>query len=92
MQINLAHILERATDGTPINVAIFDARSNSGSQTDNSRLLAQLTMKARGAGLKVDQAALAFAESGRIKFFGTPTLVDHLARSGLPSWTHTINA
>jgi len=92
MQINLAHILERATDGTPVNVAVFDARSNSGSQTDNSRLLAQLAMKARGAGLRVDQAALAFTESGRIKFFGTKTLVDHLARSGLPNWTHTINA
>jgi hypothetical protein len=92
MQINLAHILERSTNGTPINVAVFDARSNSGSQTDNSRLLAQLTMKARGAGLKVDQAALAFAESGRIKFFGSKHLVDHLARSGLPGWTHTINA
>jgi hypothetical protein len=92
MQINLAHILERATDGTPINVAVFDARSNSGTQSDNSRLLTQLTMKARGAGLKIDQAALAFAESGRIKFFGTQTLVDHLARSGLPNWTHKINA
>jgi len=92
MQINLAHILERATDGTPINVAVFDARSNSGTQSDNSRLLTQLTIKARGAGLKVDQAALAFVESGRIKFFGTQTLVDHLARSGLPNWTHKINA
>jgi hypothetical protein len=92
MQINLAHILERSTNGTPINVAVFDARSNSGSQTDNSRLLAQLTMKARGAGLKVDQAALAFPEHGRIKFFGSKHLVDHLARSGLPGWTHTINA
>ncbi len=91
MQINLAHVLERSTNGTPINVAVFDARSNSGSQTDNSRLLAQLTMKARGAGLKVDQAALAFVESGRIKFFGSKHLVDHLARSGLPGWTHTIN-
>ena len=92
MQINLAHMLERATDGTPINVAAFDARSNSGSQADNIRLLAQLAMKTRGAGLRVDQSALAFTESDRIKFFGTPTLVDHLARSGLPNWTHTINA
>ncbi|THC39086.1 hypothetical protein [Massilia sp. Mn16-1_5] len=67
MQINLAHLRERSTTGAPIDFAVFDARSNSGTQSDNSRLLEQLTMKARGAGVKVDQAALAYSENGRIR-------------------------
>ena len=91
MQINLAHLRERSTAGTPIDFAVFEARSNSRSQSDNSRLLEQLVMKARGAGLKVDQAALAFSENGRIKFFGSRNLVQYLSRSGLPGWTHTVS-
>ena len=91
MQINLAHLRERSTTGTPIDFAVFDARSNSGTQSDNSRLLDQLTTKARGAGLKVDQAALAYSENGRIRFFGSKHLVENLSRSGVPGWTHTIN-
>lgn len=91
MQINLAHLRERSTTGTPIDFAVFDARSNSGTQSDNSRLLDQLTMQARRSGLKVDQAALAYQENGRIRFFGSKHLVEHLSRSGVPGWTHTIN-
>lgn len=91
MQINLAHVRERSTTGTPIDFAVFNARSSSGTQGDNSRLLEQLTTKARGAGLKVDQAALAFSESGRTKFFGSKHLVEHLSRQGVPRWTHKID-
>lgn len=91
MQIDLAHLRERSTSGHPIDFAVFGARSNSGTQGDNERLLAQLTMKARGAGLKVDQAALAYNEHGRVRFFGSKHLVDYLAKSGVPRWTHKID-
>lgn len=72
MKVNFAHIRERAQNGGWINFAVFDARSSSGSRDDNSRLLAQLTAKARGANLRVDQAALAFMSGGRLQFFGSP--------------------
>jgi hypothetical protein len=91
MQINLAHLRERSTTGAPIDFAVFDARSNSGSQGDNNHLLGQLIAKARSAGLKVDQAALAYGENGRVKFFGSKHLVDYLSRRGLPGWTHRID-
>ena len=92
MKVNFAHIRERAQNGGWINFAVFDARSSSGSRDDNSQLLAQLTAKARGANLRVDQAALAFMSGGRLQFYGSPPLVDYHSRSGLPGWTHTLNA
>ena len=92
MKVNFAHIRERAQNGGWINFAVFDARSSSGARDDNSQLLAQLTAKARGANLRVDQAALAFMSGGRLQFFGSPPLVDFLSRSGLPGWTHSLNA
>lgn len=93
MQINLAHIRERSTSGGAIDFAVFEAKSSSGSTSDNGALLAQLTAKARAAGLKIDQSALAFRQNGRIQFFGSKHLVDHLARhAGVPNWTHKIDA
>lgn len=92
MQIDLAHLRERSTTGHPIDFAVFGARSNSGSQADNDRLLAQLTARARASGLKVDQAALAYDQNGRTRFFGDKNLVEYLARQGLPRWTHKIDA
>lgn len=92
MRINLAHLRERARSGGWVNFAVFDARSSSGTRDDNARLLAQLTAKARGANLRVDQSALAFSSGGRLQFFGSPPLVDFLSESGLPGWTHTIDA
>ncbi len=77
MQIDLAHLRERSTTGHPIDFAVFDAKSNSGSQTDNNRLLVQLTARARASGLKVDQAALAYNQNGRIRFFGDNNLVEY---------------
>lgn len=92
MRVNLAHLRERARSGGWINFAVFDARSSSGTNDDNARLLAQLTAKAKGANLRVDQSALAFMSGSRIQFFGSPPLVDYLSKNGVPGWTHTIDA
>ncbi|MBE0548538.1 MAG: hypothetical protein IH627_13005 [Rubrivivax sp.] len=92
MRVNLAHIRERAQSGGWVDFAVFDARASSGTRDDNARLLAQLTAKARGSNLRVDQSALAFSSGGRVQFFGSPPLVDYLSKSGLPGWTHTIDA
>jgi hypothetical protein len=92
MRINLAHLRERAASGGWVNFAVFDARSSSGSQSDNARLLAQLTAQARASNLRVEQSALVFSSGGRMQFFGSPPLVDYLSRNGLPGWTHTIDA
>lgn len=91
MKINFAHIRERSTNGGPIDFAVFEAHSTTNSESAKAGVLAQLTAKARMAGCKIDQAALAFNENGRIKFYGSKNLVDHLARSGLPQWTHSID-
>ncbi|WP_435750433.1 hypothetical protein [Thauera sp. AutoDN2] len=92
MKVNLAHLRERARSGGWINFAVFDARSSSGTRDDNVRLLAQLTARARSANLQVDQSALAFMSGGRVQFFGSPPLVEYLSKSGVPGWTHTIEA
>lgn len=92
MRINLAHLRERAVSGAWVNFAVFDARSSSGLQSDNVRLLAQLTARARASNLRVEQSALAFSSGGRTQFFGSPPLVDYLSRNGIPRWTHTIDA
>lgn len=91
MRIQMAHLRERAVSGGWINFAVFDARSTSGTESGNATLLASLTMKARASGLRVDQSALAFSEAGRIRFYGTPPLVQYLARMGVPRWTHSID-
>lgn len=88
MKIHLAHIRERSTSGGYIDFAVFDAKSTSG---NNDALLAQLTAKARTSGLKIDQSALAFNQNGRLQFYGSKNLVDHLSKSGLPQWTHDID-
>lgn len=91
MRINLAHLKERARSGGWISFAVFDARSTTGNSTENSKLLAQLTVRARAASLRVDQAALAFMSGGRLQFFGSPPLVEFLSKNGLPGWTHSID-
>lgn len=90
MQVNVAHIRERAQSGGWLSCCVFDARSTSGTTADNSHLLAQLTLKARQANLRVDHAALAFMAHGRLQFFGSTSLVQLLSRRGVPSWTHTL--
>lgn len=92
MQINVAHLRESSINGGYIDFAVFDARSSSGSgcDTDNDKLLIQLTIKARTAGLKIDQSALAYKHSGQIKFYGSRNLVSYLSNNGVPKWTHKI--
>lgn len=91
MKVSLAHIRERSTSGGSIDFVVFDAKSNSDSASAKSELLAQLTLKARYAGLKVDKSALAYSKNRGIEFFGTPDLVDYLSKQGLPGWTHQID-
>lgn len=90
MRVNIAHLRERGRSGGWINFAVFDAQSSSGTREDNSRLLAQLTARARAANLRIDQSALAYRSGGRIEFFGSPPLVDYLSNTSIPGWTHTI--
>lgn len=92
MKINFAHLRERAQSGGWVNFAVFEARSNSGTSSDNSALLANLTMRARASQLRVDQSALAFSANGRIQFFGSPPLVEYLSRNGLPGWNYSLDA
>lgn len=92
MKFNFAHIRERSTSGGSIDFAVFDARSTSGSDSANAQVLSDLTTRARLAGRKIDQSALAFTEHGRLKFYGTKNLVDYLSKRGLPQWTHSLDA
>jgi hypothetical protein len=91
MKIKFAHIRERSTSGGWINFVVFGAKSTSGSDSGNNTLLSQLTSKARAAGLRVEQSALAFEQHGRIQFYGDKNLVSYLSRSGVPQWTHEID-
>ncbi len=90
MRINFAHVRVRGVNGSLIDVAVFDARSRSGTNADNASLLGTLTARARASRLKVDQSALAYSEGGQVKYYGTPALVKYLAQSGIPSWTNSI--
>ena len=91
MRIKIAHRRERSVSGGWVNFAVFDARSNSGSNFDNAALLQSLTSRARASGLRVDQSALMYTESGRVKFYGTSPLVDYLSKRGVQIWTHSID-
>jgi hypothetical protein len=91
MQINFAHLRERSASGGWIDFAVFDARSNSGTNSDNAQLLDQLTARAKIGGLRIDQSALAYVESGRIRFYGSKPLVDYLTKAGVPRWTHKLD-
>jgi hypothetical protein len=91
MRINFAHLREHSSSGGWINFAVFDARSTSGTNTDNAQLLAQLTLRTRASNLRVDQSALAFSSGGRVRFFGSGPLVDFLSKAGVPQWTHHLD-
>ena len=86
MRIDVAHLRDQGID-----FAVFNADATNHSDTARQTLLSQLILKARRNHLKVDKAALAFEESGQIKFFGTPDLVQYLASRGVPRWTHTMD-
>jgi uncharacterized protein YjiK len=91
MKINVAHIRERSTSGGWINFAVFEANSNNGTDSGRAEVLRNLTIKARANGLQVEKSALAYNQSGRTMFYGTPDLVDYLSNSGVPRWTHSLD-
>ena len=91
MKIDLAHLREKSTSGGWIDFAVFDAKSSTGTNSDNADLLAQLTASARASGLKIDQSALAFNHVGQIRFYGDKNLVEYLSKNGVPRWTHKID-
>ena len=86
MTIKLAHVRIQT-----LNCMVFEADSPARTPAARSQLLSQLTAKARQQGLAVDKAALAFAEAGQIRFFGSEDLVRYLAQRGVPRWTHTLS-
>jgi hypothetical protein len=87
MKVSLAHLREQG-----INFAVFDADAVSHLNSDRSRLLSQLVAATRLAGLRVEKAALAFMQGGRLTFYGTPDLVQLLVNARwAPSWTHTVD-
>jgi len=88
MRINFAHLREHSTSGGYIDFAVFEANATNGTESGRARVLSDLTVRARRLGLKVDQSALAYTEHGEIRFYGSPNLVDYLASSGIPEWTH----
>ena len=90
MRIQFAHLRERSTSGGDINFAVFEASSTSNSDSARSQALAQLTLHAKASGLRVDQSALAYNESGRLKFYGDKNLVQYLAHGWIPRWTHSL--
>lgn len=73
-----------------IDFVVFDADATTHSNQDRSRLLEQLTKSARASGLRVQKSALAFAENGELRFFGTSDLVEFLVHNPFFQWTHTI--
>lgn len=86
MRIEMAHIQEQG-----INFAVFNADATNHTDADREALLRRLVTEARRNRLRVEKAALAFKEGGRIKYFGTPDLVQFLAPRGVPRWTHTLD-
>jgi len=86
MRIDVAHLQAQG-----INFAVFAADASDGTNQGRQKLLGQLMAKARRNNLRVDKAALAFQQSGRTTFFGTPDLVRYLSSRGVPRWTHTLD-
>jgi hypothetical protein len=91
MKVNFAHMKYRSESGADVSFAVFEARSNSGSDKDNRKLLEDLVRMAQGIGLRVEKAALVFQEGERIKFWGNTDLVQRLANGGVPKWTHYLD-
>lgn len=91
MRINFAHLRDRSQNGGWIDFAVFEANSNDGTDNGRAEVLRNLTMRARANGLKVDKSALAFAQNGRIMFYGSPDLVEYLSDAGVPQWTHSLD-
>lgn len=86
MKIRMAHLQDQG-----ISFVVFEADARVPTQEERTRLLAQLTTRARLNRMRVDKSALAFTERGVTTFFGTPDLVKYLSNNFLfPQWTHTL--
>lgn len=85
MRINFSHYRDKSTTGGCIDYAVFEARSQTGSESDNDTLLLSLTIKARNLGYKIDKSALAYLENGELIFFGDSDLVNYLKMNALPN-------
>lgn len=85
MKIKIAHLRAQG-----VNFVVADADATTGLEDDRDAVLARVWASARRAGLRVDKAALAFSEGGRLRFYGTRDLVRYLAGCGIPRWTHTL--
>ncbi|MFO7760594.1 MAG: hypothetical protein R6V20_03155 [Desulfobia sp.] len=90
MKVKIAHFSKRSTFGGWINFSVFKARTQTGSEAGNRKLLARLTAGARNAGYKIDHAALVYRQEGRIRYYGSRKAVNYLLRCGVPDWTDTI--
>ena len=91
MRIEFAHVALPGNGGRNVNVAVFCGRSASGSTNDNAEVLARWTIKARAKGLNIEKSALAFEQSGRIRYQGSRDLVEYLARRGVPPRNHVLD-
>lgn len=86
MRIEMAHLQDQG-----INFAVFAADARTHGDRDRQALLGRLMLEARRNNLRVDKAALAFEEHGRLTYFGPPDLVRYLASRGVGRWTHTLD-
>jgi hypothetical protein len=91
MKINMAHFRQETSNGDFMDFAIFDAKSESGTESDNLKLLNDLTDNARANKFKVDQAVLFYKEGDELRFYGSTDLAKYLAKVGFPKWTHEID-
>lgn len=79
MDVKFAH---RTTQG--VSFVVFAADAPSRTAADRTTLLAELTARARTAGLQIDKAALAYRVGKRVEYFGAQDLVRFLATGKTP--------
>jgi hypothetical protein len=91
MRINFAHFWEPSTNGGRLELAVFEANAQNGTDYGRDEVLSDLTVRARLAGYEIDKSALAYQEHGRIRFYGDQDLVTYLANRGVPRWTHYLD-
>ena len=91
MDVQFAHFRQQTATGQFIDFAIFDAKTESGAESDNLELLNNLTLEAiEVKKLKIDQAVLMFKKNGKILFYGSKDLAQYVSKNGFPKWTHTL--
>jgi len=86
MRIRIAHLRTQGID-----FAVFAADATAHTDGAQANLLADLTRRARAAGLRIEKSALAYMEGGRPTYYGTSDLVRYLANNGVSHWTHELD-